>query len=178
MALSRQVRFMLVASGIITAGAIVSVAVRPPTARQLFFELRDNLQLARQAADDCSVALRAEEDSFRAFRLRTDSVKSRIGSLEGLDRRGVPADSYRVYLEAVDSFNAAVPGWAAAADSIAAHRAACEDLVRSHNVLADSARGLAARANLIDATLDDPEAPGDGPAPADGPAERPRGSQD
>jgi hypothetical protein len=165
---------MLVASGVITAGAVVSVAVRPPTARQLFFELRGDLQLARQAADDCRVALRAEEDTFRAFRRRTDAMKSRIGFLEGLDGRGVPADSYRVYLEAVDSFNAAVPGWTVAADSIAAHRSVCEDLVRDHNVLADSARDLAARANLIDASLEDPEAPGDGPAPADGAAERPR----
>lgn len=148
---------MLVAAGVVTAGAFVSVALRPPTPRQLFFELRGSLQLARQAADGCRAALRAEEDRFRAFRLRTDSVKSRIGFLEGLDRRGVPADSYRVYLQAVDSFNAAVPDWSAAADSLAGHRSACEDLIRAHNALADSARVLAARANLIDTTLEAPE---------------------
>ena len=174
MALSRHVRFMLVAAGLITAGAILSVARRPPTPRQLFFRLRPELQLARQAADGCRVALRAEEDRFRALRLRTESVKSRIGFLEGLDRRGVPADSYRIYLEAIDSFNAAVPGWSAATDSIAAHRSACEDLVRSHNELADSARRLATRANLIDTSLEDPAAPDDRSGPAGGTAERPR----
>lgn len=148
---------MLVTAGVVTAGAFVSVALRPPTPRQLFFELRSPLQLARQAADECRTSLRVEEISFRTLRRRTDSVRSRIGVLEGLDRRGVPADSYRVYLQAVDSFNAAVPDWSAAADSLSAHRTACEELVRAHNTLADSARDLAVRANLIDATLDDPE---------------------
>jgi hypothetical protein len=149
---------MIIAAGVVTTAAVLSVALRPPTARQLFFDLRDDLQLARLAADSCSAGLAIEQDRFRSLRARTDSMQSRIGSLESLDRRGVPADSYRIYLETVDSFNAAVPDWETAADSIAAHREGCEALIRTHNEIADSARILAQRANLIDTTLDpDPE---------------------
>jgi hypothetical protein len=151
MPLSRRVRTLLVVAGLVTAGGVVSVALRPPSARQRFFELRPELQRARLAADSCRQALDAERNAFRALITRTDAVKSRIGELEALDRRGVPADSYVIYLAAVDSFNASVPEWEAAADSFRAHRVACEAVVRAHNSLADSARALAEEAQLLEA---------------------------
>jgi len=154
MALGRQVKYMLVAAGVVTVAAIVSVALRPRSPRQMFFDLRPDLQLARQDADSCRSALDVEEDSFRAVVQRTDSMRARIGGFERLDRRGVPVDSYRVYLETIDSFNSSVPDWAAAADSLSVHRDSCEALILRHNVLADSARELAQRANLIDSSLD------------------------
>jgi hypothetical protein len=154
MAISRQVRYMIGAAVLVTAAGLVSVALRPASPRQLFFGLRDELQAARLDADDCRSALVAEEARFRRLMQRTDSLRLRVGAYERLDRRGVPADSYRVYLETIDSFNAALPDWETASDSLAVHRDSCESLVLKHNLLADSARSLAEEANLIDSSLD------------------------
>jgi len=141
---------LLVVAAVVSAAAVVSVALRAPSPRERFFGMRADLSIARQAADSCSSAIDREQASFEAYISRVDSMRGRIGDLESLDRRGVPADSYPAYLETVDSFNATVPEWEAVAETLRVHRQACEDIVRVHNAMADSARHLAEQAELLD----------------------------
>jgi hypothetical protein len=148
--LSRHVKILIGLAGVVTVAAVLSVALRPQSPREQFFGMRPELSLARQAADSCTAALESEQSEFDAFVDRVESFRARIDSLESLDVRGVPADSYPDYLVAVDSFNAIVPDWEAAADSLRTHRTTCEDVVRLHNLLADSARSLAEKAELLD----------------------------
>lgn len=141
---------MLVIAVLVTVAGILSVALRPLSPRERFFGIRPELSLARQAADSCSSALDREQVVFDRYMNRVDSLRARIGEYEALDERGVPADSYPDYLAAVDTFNTIVPEWEALADSLRVHRLACEATVRAHNLLADSARGLAEDAELLD----------------------------
>jgi hypothetical protein len=145
---------MLGVAALVTVAAVLSVALRPESPRQLFFGMRPDLSLARMAADSCATALENEQAVFDDFVERVEDLKGRIADFEAQDERGVPADEYPEYLVAVDSFNAIVPAWESAADSLRAHRIACEDVVRVHNLLADSARSLAEQAELLDREFD------------------------
>jgi hypothetical protein len=109
---------------------------RPPT------ELRTGLLRARAAADSCVAALAAEEERFRAFGARVDSMREAVRGFETLDPAGVPVDSYARYLAAFDSYNAAAAAWPARADSLRAHWAACRDATELYNALVDSLRRL------------------------------------
>lgn len=148
--MSRHVKLMFVLAAVVMLSALLTVSLRPASPRELFFDMRPDLSLARQAADSCTSELAVEQAGFDAFVDRVDGLRSRIERLEALDDRGVPADSYAEYIEAVDSFNVVTPGWESAADSLRLHRQSCKDLVRTHNLLADSARALAERAELLD----------------------------
>lgn len=152
--MSRHVKLMLGIAALVSVAAVLSVALRPQSPRQLFFGMRPDLTLARMAADSCASALEAEQAVFDQYVGRVEDLKSRIADFEAQDERGVPADDYPEYLVAVDSFNAIVPEWESAADSIRAHRVACEEVVRVHNELADSARSLAEEAELLDRAFD------------------------
>jgi hypothetical protein len=116
--------------------------------------MRPDLSLARMAADSCATALETEQAVFDDFVERVEDLKGRIADYEARDERGVPAEDYPEYLVSVDSFNAIVPEWESAADSLRAHRVACEEVVRIHNLLADSARDLAEQAELLDREFD------------------------
>lgn len=157
--MSRHVKILIALAGVVTIAAVLSVALRPQSPRERFFGIRPELSLARQAADSCTSALETEQSAFDAYVERVAAFRGRIDGLESLDERGVPADSYPEYLVAVDSFNAIVPGWEAAADSLRVHRTTCEEVVRVHNVLADSARSLAEEAELLDGRGDDGNTP-------------------
>ncbi|HEY8469220.1 MAG TPA: hypothetical protein VIL18_06235 [Longimicrobiales bacterium] len=109
---------------------------RPPA------ELRTGLMHARAAADSCAAALAAEEEDFRAFGARVDSMREVVRGFEALDPAGVPVDSYAHYLAAVDTYNAAAAAWPARADSLRAHWAACRDATEQYNALVDSVRRL------------------------------------
>lgn len=148
--MSRHVKLLLGIAAVITVGAVLSVALRPESPRQQFFGMRPDLSLARMAADSCATALEHEQANFDAYVERVEEMKSRIAGYEAQDERGVPAEDYAEYLVVVDSFNAIVPDWESAADTLRAHRIACEQVVRVHNELADSARALAERADLLD----------------------------
>jgi len=107
--------------------------------------LRNDLLRARAFADSCASALAEEEARFRAYDARVDSLRDAVRGYEALHPRGVPADSYPNYLAAFDSYNVAVAGWQARADSLQATWAACTETVERHNELADSVRGIMAQ---------------------------------
>lgn len=100
--------------------------------------MRNDLLRARAAADSCAAALADEEARFRAYDARVDSLRGAVRGFEALHPDGVPADSYPSYLAAFDSYNVAVAGWQARADSLRASWAACSEAVERHNALADS----------------------------------------
>jgi len=157
---SGRVKVMLLVAILVTVGGVIAVATRPRSPRELFFAMRSDLLLARQAAESCSLSLENEQSAFDAYVVRVDGMRSRIRELEALDERGVPGARYPEYLAVVDSFNRVLPDWEQAADSLRAHRDICEQIVRNHNVMADSARDLAREADLLDGrgSLDDSSA--------------------
>jgi hypothetical protein len=133
---------MIAAATLVVGVGIVRIVTRPPSLRQQLFELTKEIAVLRDSAQACRAALEVEQDSFAAYGGRLDSMRSRLESIDRLHPDGVVFDSFDVYVETVDSFNAALPEWAPAADSINAHRALCESAIGAHNTLVDSARTL------------------------------------
>ena len=111
--------------------------------------LRQEMTDLRMVADSCRQALTSEEARLVESDQRLDSLKALIDHYEGLDPRGVPADSYDVYIEIFNTYNEDIPARAAAGDSLQVHWAACRQLTEQHNTIADSARDLAEGLELI-----------------------------
>lgn len=157
--LPRGVRILLVIAGLIAGASLIKLILAEPSPREHFHALRTELQSLRVVADSCQEAVTREQAEFDAYNARLDSLRGRIDSLESLDPRGVPADSYEIYLDAFERYNAGVPDWEPAAESLRAHWQACRALVRQHNELADSARELAEELDLLPADPPRPELP-------------------
>ena len=111
--------------------------------------LRTQLSEARAAADSCQGALDEEEARLRASDERFDTLKSMIEHYEGLDPRGVPADSYEIYIAVFNEYNDAIPQREAAGDTLRAHEQACHAIIDSHNLIADSALALARQLGVL-----------------------------
>jgi len=149
-------RILLIAAATVGIAATLVITLRPPSLRERLAGMRPGLDLLRDSAELCSDQLAREQSSFQALGRRLDTLRSRVASLEDLHPDGVPADSYRIYLETVDSFNAAVAAWEPAAATVGERRAACEAVVRRHNEKADSARALNHQLNEKDGAPADP----------------------
>ncbi len=121
----------------------------PPSAEEQLQALRAELKAQRSAADSCRAALGREQVALFASDTRLDSLRTEIELFESLDPRGVPTDSYAVYLDVFETYNAGIPSRVAAADSLRIHWTICRAITREHNSLADSARGLAAGLGLL-----------------------------
>lgn len=145
---------LLALAAVVVVGGAVSVAVRPPSPQERLRSLRLELRALKDSAEVCSEALALEQQEFTTYQAHVDSLRDRIDALEDIVPRGVPGDSYPAYLATVDSFNAVVPDWQPAADSLAASRSACQVRIDAHKTLADSVRGLAASLGLLDASPD------------------------
>lgn len=135
----------------VTALAIMAVIdyFRPIPPEVQLRALRSQLGAVRAAADSCRTALDEEESRLRASDARFDTLKSMIDYYEGLDPRGVPADSYDIYMAVFNEFNEAIPDREAAGDTLRAHEQACHALIESHNVIADSAMALARELGVL-----------------------------
>lgn len=121
----------------------------PPSPEDQLRALRSQLAQLRLASDSCRSALEREEKRLRAADARLDSLRGRIDHYEGLDSRGVPADSYEIYLEAFDTYNAGIPARKVAAETLVAHWRECRALAETHNRTADSAREIAEELGLV-----------------------------
>lgn len=137
---------------LVLVAGIASLALRPPSPKEQLRALSVELRALKDSAEACSASLAGEQEAFKRYEARVDSIRRRIASFESLLGNGVPGDSYPKYLATVDSFNAAVPEWQPIADSLAVSRSACEARVEAHRVMADSARALAASLGLLDPT--------------------------
>ena len=140
---------MLAISVVAFVAIVVIDLLTPIPPNERLRVLRQEMTDLRMAADSCRQALDGEEARLRASDERLDSLKSLIDYYEGLDQRGVPADSYEVYIEIFNTYNEDIPARAGAGDSLRAHWAACRALTEQHNTIADSAQDLAEELDLI-----------------------------
>lgn len=147
--LPRGVIALLAIAGALFAAAILRFTIASNDPHERLYAVRAELRALRAAADSCRSAVEDEEVRFRAYDQQLDSLRGRVDRLESLDPRGVPADSYDIYLEAFESYNRGVPGWEAAAESLEAHWRSCRRVVRRHNTVADSARALAEELDVL-----------------------------
>jgi hypothetical protein len=102
--------------------------------------LRDSVAVLRAAADSCRNALDAGQAGLFEYNARLDSLRGRVRGLEAHDPRGVPADSYQVYMEAFAAYNDSARAWQAHVDTLQAQLERCRAVTQSHNALADSLR--------------------------------------
>jgi hypothetical protein len=146
----------------IAATALVVVAVidyfRPIPPELQLRALRSQLIEARSAADSCRAALDEEAARLNASDARFDTLRSMIDHYESLDPRGVPADSYEIYIGIFNEYNAGIPAREAAGDSLRAHEQACYAIIENHNLLADSAMALARELGVLRDTMTVPPA--------------------
>ncbi len=140
---------MFAISAIALAVIVIADLLRPVPPEDRLRLLREELTGLRAAADSCRLALDDEEARLRASDARLDSLKRRIDFFENLDPRGVPADSYDIYIRAFNAYNSRIPRRTAAGDSLQAHWEACRNLIEQHNLIADSALALARELGLV-----------------------------
>lgn len=140
---TRRVVLAAAALGLLGLGAWIAVAYVQP--RREAREMRDELRAQRRVVDSCRMALSRAEADFREYDETVDSLRDRVRSYEDLHEEGVPADSFRAYLRAVDRYNEAVPRWESRAEDLQERNLTCRNAVRRHNALADSLRELLAR---------------------------------
>ena len=114
----------------------------PPGLRERALMVQDTLRRLRASVDSCRMSLATGESEFRRFDERVDGLRKRVREYEALDPRGVPQDSFEVYMDVFERYNEAVPRWKAMADSLQARTERCRERTRAHNVLADSLRDL------------------------------------
>jgi hypothetical protein len=100
------------------------------------------VQEAQEGVDRCLEGLERSEARFRDQQSRTDAMAERIEALEGLHPQGVPVDSYAVYLELVEAFNASLAGWEAWGHALEEDQLRCAGEVRARNAQAELLREL------------------------------------
>ncbi|HSG82503.1 MAG TPA: hypothetical protein VLC48_09650 [Gemmatimonadota bacterium] len=150
LALSRPLTISFTIAGLMLAAIVLADLLMPVPPQQKLRAMRQELVLRRAAADSCRSAIETEERRLQASDVRFDSLRSVIQRYEGLDPRGVPADSYEVYLDAFNAYNEGIPAREAAGEALQVNWDACIQIVEHHNQLADSARRFAQANGLID----------------------------
>lgn len=131
----------MVGAAVLAVVAIVALGGAYSERKQEIREIRDlgdQLREARIVADSCRRALVQEEDDFRRFDARVDSLRGVVSDFEALDERGVPQEEYEEYLTIFDGYNESVDGWQALADTLRRHETECRTLVETHNLMSDS----------------------------------------
>ena len=131
---------LVVLALLVTGALAVGRIVEQSRERARFEAMRERLGELRRDAEDCRLVLAREEDAFRRFARRVDSLRSAVRGYE--DDGGVPEEVYEEYLAVFDRYNEAVPRWEARADSLRDFEAECRALVETHNLLADSVRAV------------------------------------
>jgi hypothetical protein len=129
-------------AGIVTGATVVYQTVRSSRARDPAALLADALGVLRAAAAACRSDLDVGTARLAVYDAQLDSLHGRVRAFEALDPRGVPADSYEVYLDAFHQYNDSAAGWSARADTLRARLASCRAVTERHNLLADSLRRL------------------------------------
>lgn len=140
---------MLILSAVAFVVILTADLLIPPSPRERLRAMTPRLRGLRAAADSCRDALASERSRLAASDARFDSLRDRIDFYEDLDPRGVPADSYDVYLDIFNEYNRGIPDRATAGDTLEAHWESCRDIVEEHNALADSVRTIADEADLL-----------------------------
>jgi hypothetical protein len=129
-----------VAAGVAALGVLtVGRTLRHPGA---VAEMRSAVATLRAAADSCVDGLDASQTELLQYNARLDSMRRRVRGMETLPPRGVPADSYDIYLELFGRYNDSAQTWEARVDALKTEREECQALTERHNVAVDSLRRL------------------------------------
>lgn len=104
--------------------------------------MRDSLQVLRAGADSCRKTLERGQADLHAYNARIDSLRGRVHDLESHDPRGVPADSYAVYIGVVEQYNDSVDAWDPRVESLQEELESCRELTEAHNQAARTLRRL------------------------------------
>ncbi len=147
--LPRGVVVLLSISGIALLIILFSDLLVPPSPEDRMRVLRAELAHLRVAADSCRTALDGEEEELVARDKRLDSLRRQIEHFEALDPRGVPVDSYDIYLANFNAYNEGIPERTVEAETLQAHWRECRSMAERHNERADSARSLAIELGLV-----------------------------
>ncbi|HSJ06085.1 MAG TPA: hypothetical protein VK936_05240 [Longimicrobiales bacterium] len=141
----RTILWIAFAVAVVAGAGILSVGrtLRQPRAVEV---LRDSLQAVRSAADSCRTVLDDGQAGLREHNALLDSMRDRVRELESYDPRGVPVDSYAVYMDVFEAYRDSAAGWDARIEVLQDARERCRLVTERHNLLADSLRRL-----LIDA---------------------------
>jgi hypothetical protein len=138
----RRAALGLLALALLVSGAILARRLRPDPPKTADELLADSIGVLRTAAEDCRAALDEGTVRLHAYDAQLDSMRARVRAFEAMDARGVPADSYEVYLDAFEQYNDSAAGWTARTDTLRARLQRCRDVTESHNLLSDSLRRL------------------------------------
>jgi hypothetical protein len=131
-----------------STAAIVSRAAAESTRAQAE-ALRDEVRQTRTELEWCLEERHRREAAFRRQEERTRELRSFIDRMEDLDPRGVPAEQYETYLEAVDEYNESLPEWDRRAEVVEQLSATCRELAEDHNLQADSLRTFLLEEGLL-----------------------------
>ncbi|HSJ10952.1 MAG TPA: hypothetical protein VK928_13600 [Longimicrobiales bacterium] len=129
---------------IVIAAAGVAQVARMMRPHDRLAEARDTLFALRASVDSCQVALDDGEAALVDWNRGVDSMRERVRAFEALDPRGVPQDSYTIYMRAFEAYNDSAASYAPRADTLQAQLERCRGLTRRHNLMADSVRRLLA----------------------------------
>ncbi|HSJ23169.1 MAG TPA: hypothetical protein VK929_00695 [Longimicrobiales bacterium] len=136
----RYLVLALVTSAIIAAGLLtVARTFRHTGAIEAMREVIADL---RTATDSCHAALAGTQGELLAYSDWLDSARTRVRDMEGLDPRGVPADSYAVYMDAFRVYNDSAAAWDARVSELQVERDECAATTAAHNAAIDSLRQL------------------------------------
>jgi hypothetical protein len=105
-------------------------------------EMRSIVAELRAAADSCTTALDISQSELLEYNERLDSLRLRVRGMETLPPRGVPADSYDIYLRLFGLYNDSAQAWEGRVESLQAERELCREVTDRHNAAVDSLRRL------------------------------------
>ena len=129
----------VVAGAVVVVTGMLNIMDNMRTRREIE-GLRGTIFTARLAADSCRGSLDLQEERFRSFGVRVDSLRAESRDFESLDPRGVPEERYAEYMERFNAYNDSVAAWDARVETLRANEEACRALVEEHNALSDSLR--------------------------------------
>jgi hypothetical protein len=132
---------LLAIIGVLVTLGIITTARRLHSPNLIATATEARLQL-RVAADSCQQALAERQAALHAFRAGLDSMRGRVTELESLDPRGVPVDSYPVYMQAYEQYNETAGTWDGRVTELQDELARCREIVQAHNEATDTLRRL------------------------------------
>lgn len=154
---------VVVGAGLLAAGASALQEVRYQASPRAQAEAyHAEVRESRTEVKACLEEMARNETYFRAQERLTGDLGAQLRSFEAMDPRGVPADMYEDYMEAVERYNASLPAWELRGESLRRISERCRDLTEAHNVRTDSLRGLLEEAGLWEPP---PRSPLDSPSP-------------
>jgi chromosome segregation ATPase len=141
--MNRIPALIILGAVLLAAGGIVSVSrmLQHPGPVE---DARAELRQLRAEIDSCQAALDTSQAGLLAYNDQLDSLRGRVREMEALHPRGVPADSYAIYIETFRQYNDSVAGWEQQVETLQETRSDCVSFIAQHNMMLDSLRRLLA----------------------------------